>query len=136
MHINVDTRMRRIYMYIHIYINIYIDRRTYCLRMYSRSPSTPLLPHAVIAMCSWNGRRTQPYACKRQDVFLASDSFGLIICARHHPLRIITSRNNKHLHTTYGGMRRACTRKQMTTTTVAETPTNGFGSNRNETTPA
>jgi hypothetical protein len=55
----------------------------------------PSPPHAVIAMCSWSGSRTQPYACRLQDVFLASDSFGLIICTRHHPLSIITSRNNK-----------------------------------------
>ena len=51
-------------------------------------------------------------------------------------LGFITSRNNMHLHTTYGGMRRACTREQMTTRAVARARETGFGSARNETTPA
>ena len=81
----------------------------------------PLSPsHAAIATCLWHGRRNQPYACKRQDAFLASGSW-----THHMPCGVwswsdITSRNNKHLPTTYGGMRRTCTRKQMTTATEAE----------------
>jgi hypothetical protein len=102
------------------------------------SPLTldPSLPPVAIPTCqshdaAINHMRVSVRMCFWLQTYLdGSYAQGI----RH--LGFITSRNNMHLHTTYGGMRRACTREQMATSTVAETTTNGFGSGRNETTQA
>jgi hypothetical protein len=70
--------------------------RDHCLSLLTLNLSPP---HATIATCLWYGRRSQQYACKRQDAVVASDSFGFITCTRHHPWSDITSRNNNNLPT-------------------------------------
>ena len=85
-----------------------------------RSPSTPLpqTPPSPGA-CGTGAAANRMRLSVKMRFWL--QALGLITClAASGPWSDITSRNNKHLPTTYGGMRRTCTRKQMTTATEAE----------------